>query len=149
MSPSSAATTTSSPRRATGSGRARSRIACAGHPAVQLAAAVGKPDPVRTEIVKAYVVLRPGFAPSRGAGRRYPRLGEDAAFDARISARGGVRRRLPLTTTRQGHPPRSLRAEGAPPKSDSGASSRRYCGGASDRILSRSIRAMLRVLRYR
>jgi len=27
---------------------------------VQLAAAVGKPDPVRTEIVKAYVVLRPG-----------------------------------------------------------------------------------------
>ena len=36
----------------------------AGHPAVQLAAAVGKPDPVRTEIVKAYVMLRPGHAPS-------------------------------------------------------------------------------------
>lgn len=36
----------------------------AGHPAVQLAAAVGKPDPVRTEIVKAYVVLRPGYTPS-------------------------------------------------------------------------------------
>lgn len=35
-----------------------------GHPAVQLAAAVGKPDPVRTEIVKAYVVLSQGFAPS-------------------------------------------------------------------------------------
>ena len=33
-----------------------------GHPAVALAAAVGKPDPVRTEIVKAYVVLRDGFA---------------------------------------------------------------------------------------
>ncbi|WP_438752097.1 AMP-binding protein [Pararhizobium sp. O133] len=31
-----------------------------GHPAVQLAAAIGKPDPVRTEIVKAYVVLKPG-----------------------------------------------------------------------------------------
>jgi acetyl-CoA synthetase len=31
-----------------------------GHPAVALAAAVGKPDPVRTEIVKAYVVLRDG-----------------------------------------------------------------------------------------
>lgn len=30
------------------------------HPAVQLAAAVGKPDAVRTEIVKAYVVLRDG-----------------------------------------------------------------------------------------
>jgi len=36
----------------------------AGHPAVQLAAAVGKPDPVRTEIVKAYVMLQPGHAPS-------------------------------------------------------------------------------------
>ncbi|OOG71660.1 AMP-dependent synthetase [Sinorhizobium sp. A49] len=31
-----------------------------GHPDVQLAAAVGKPDALRTEIVKAYVVLRPG-----------------------------------------------------------------------------------------
>ena len=36
----------------------------AGHPAVQLAAAVGKPDPLRTEIVKAYVMLRPGVSPS-------------------------------------------------------------------------------------
>jgi acetyl-CoA synthetase len=34
------------------------------HPAVRLAAAIGKPDPVRTEIVKAYVVLAPGFKPS-------------------------------------------------------------------------------------
>jgi len=36
----------------------------AGHPAVALAAAVGKPDPLRTEIVKAFVVLRAGFEPS-------------------------------------------------------------------------------------
>ncbi|ANK93361.1 MULTISPECIES: AMP-binding protein [Rhizobium] len=35
-----------------------------GHPAVQLAAAVGKPDAVRTEIVKAYIVLSPGHLPS-------------------------------------------------------------------------------------
>jgi acetyl-CoA synthetase len=34
------------------------------HPAVQLAAAVGKPDPLRTEIVKAYVVLGAGYTPS-------------------------------------------------------------------------------------
>jgi acetyl-CoA synthetase len=34
----------------------------AGHPDVQLAAAVGKPDPLRTEIVKAYVVLKPGVS---------------------------------------------------------------------------------------
>lgn len=33
----------------------------AAHPAIQIAAAVGKPDPVRTEIVKAYVVLRDGY----------------------------------------------------------------------------------------
>jgi len=35
-----------------------------GHPAVAMAAAVGQPDPLRTEIVKAFVVLRDGFAPS-------------------------------------------------------------------------------------
>jgi acetyl-CoA synthetase len=34
------------------------------HPAVRLAVAVGKPDPLRTEIVKAYVVLQAGIAPS-------------------------------------------------------------------------------------
>ena len=32
------------------------------HPAVANAAVVGKPDPLRTEIVKAFVVLKPGFA---------------------------------------------------------------------------------------
>ncbi len=34
------------------------------HPAVSLAAAVGKPDPLRTEIVKAFVVLKAGVEPS-------------------------------------------------------------------------------------
>jgi acetyl-CoA synthetase len=34
------------------------------HPAVALAAAVGKPDPVRTEVVKAFIVLKPGYPPS-------------------------------------------------------------------------------------
>ncbi|MGJ8572519.1 MAG: AMP-binding protein [Hoeflea sp.] len=34
-----------------------------GHPAVALAAVVGKPDPMRTEIVKAYIVVAPGIAP--------------------------------------------------------------------------------------
>ncbi|ASY64082.1 Acetyl-coenzyme A synthetase [Sinorhizobium sojae CCBAU 05684] len=37
-----------------------------GHPDVQMAAAVGRPDPIRTEIVKAYVVLRPGVAAGEG-----------------------------------------------------------------------------------
>ena len=34
-----------------------------GHPAIALAAAVGKPDRLRTEIVKAYVVLKDGHLP--------------------------------------------------------------------------------------
>ncbi|MBK0400477.1 AMP-binding protein [Limibaculum sp. M0105] len=36
----------------------------AGHPSVALAACIGVPDPVRTEIVKAYVTLKPGAEPS-------------------------------------------------------------------------------------
>jgi acetyl-CoA synthetase len=34
------------------------------HPAVALAAAIGKPDPLRTEIVKAFVVLKSGYQAS-------------------------------------------------------------------------------------
>ncbi|MCB1477279.1 MAG: AMP-binding protein [Rhodobiaceae bacterium] len=69
------------------------------HPAVALAAAVGKPDPVRTEIVKAFIVLKPGHKPSdelaseiqawvrqRLAAHEYPR---EITF----------RNALPLTTT--------------------------------------------------
>ncbi|WP_246149583.1 AMP-binding protein [Tritonibacter litoralis] len=34
------------------------------HPAVEAVGVVGKPDPLRTEIVKAFVVLKPGFTSS-------------------------------------------------------------------------------------
>lgn len=34
------------------------------HEAVALAAVVGEPDPLRTEIVKAFIVLKPGYSPS-------------------------------------------------------------------------------------
>jgi acetyl-CoA synthetase len=34
------------------------------HPAVAMVGVVGVPDPVRTEVVKAWVVLRPGHAPT-------------------------------------------------------------------------------------
>ena len=36
----------------------------AGHPAVALAAAVGSPDPIRGEVVKAFVQLREGYSPT-------------------------------------------------------------------------------------
>jgi acetyl-CoA synthetase len=39
------------------------------HPAVALSAVVGIPDPVRTESIKAWIVLRPGFAPSEALSR--------------------------------------------------------------------------------
>jgi acetyl-CoA synthetase len=69
------------------------------HPAVALAAAVGKPDALRTEIVKAFVVLKPGhsaspelakeiqdFVKTRLSAHEYPR--EVAFID-----------QMPLTTT--------------------------------------------------
>ena len=34
------------------------------HPAVAMSAVVGIPDPIRTESIKAWIVLRPGFAAS-------------------------------------------------------------------------------------
>jgi acetyl-CoA synthetase len=39
------------------------------HPAVAMSAVVGIPDPVRTESIKAWIVLRPGFAGSEALAR--------------------------------------------------------------------------------
>jgi acetyl-CoA synthetase len=70
-----------------------------GHPDVALAAAVGKSDPLRTEIVKAYVKLKPGSVPS-------PELADDIKqfVRARLSAAEYPREvafvdDIPLTTT--------------------------------------------------
>jgi acetyl-CoA synthetase len=69
------------------------------HPAVEMAAAVGKPDAARGEIVKAYVVLKPGHAPGDGLARD---LAEHVK--ARLAAHEYPRQvafvdALPLTTT--------------------------------------------------
>jgi acetyl-CoA synthetase len=69
------------------------------HPAVALAAAVGKPDPVRTEIVKAFVVLKEGQRPSNELASEI-----QAFVRSRLSAHEypreiAFRSNLPLTTT--------------------------------------------------
>ncbi len=76
------------------------------HPAVALAAVVGKPDPIRTEIVKAFIVLKKGqaasdtlaadiqnFVKTRLSGHEYPR---EVAFidDLPMTTTGKVIRRL-------------------------------------------------------
>lgn len=76
------------------------------HPAVALAAAVGKPDKIRTEIVKAFIVLKKGYVASdalaaeiqtfvktRLSGHEYPR---EVAFidDMPMTTTGKVIRRL-------------------------------------------------------
>ena len=73
------------------------------HPAVALAAVVGKPDPVRTEIVKAFIVLKPGICP-RMRSPPNPGLRAHAALRARISARGRLHRADAADHHRQGDP---------------------------------------------
>jgi acetyl-CoA synthetase len=69
------------------------------HPAVALAAAVGRPDTVRTEIVRAFIVLRPEYPPS-------DKLAEEIRLfvRARLSAAEYPREitfidEIPMTTT--------------------------------------------------
>jgi acetyl-CoA synthetase len=76
------------------------------HPAVANAAAVGKPDSLRGEVVKAFIVLKPGFAPSpelakeiqaqvrtRLSGHEYPREIEFVA-EMPLTTSGKIIRRL-------------------------------------------------------
>ena len=62
------------------------------HPAVALAAAVGKPDALRTEIVKAFVVLKPGFAPSDALAEEIKRHVRARLSAAEYPREIGVRR---------------------------------------------------------
>jgi acetyl-CoA synthetase len=69
------------------------------HPAVALAAAVGKPNPLRTEIVKAFLVLRDGYVASDALAAEI-----QAFVRTRLSAHEypreiAFRDHLPMTTT--------------------------------------------------
>ena len=69
------------------------------HPAVALAAAVGKPDPIRTEVVKAFVVLRPGFAPSRELAAEIQQFVRTRVSAAEYPREVDFVGEIPLTTT--------------------------------------------------
>ena len=69
------------------------------HPSVALAAVVGKPDPVRTEIVKAFIVLKAGIAASDALASEIQEF-----VKTRLSAHEYPReiafiREMPMTTT--------------------------------------------------
>jgi acetyl-CoA synthetase len=76
------------------------------HPAVSMAAAIGVPDPIRNEIVKALIVLKPGYESSealkteiqqyvktRLAAHEYPRLIEFIP-ELPLTATGKIRRQV-------------------------------------------------------
>jgi acetyl-CoA synthetase len=70
-----------------------------GHPAVRLAGVIGKPDPERTELVKAYIVLKEGHAPTDTLAREI-----QAHVKTRLAAHEYPREiafvdELPMTTT--------------------------------------------------
>ena len=80
------------------------------HPAVALAAAVGEPDPIRTEVVKAVVVLKPGYAASQAmaaelqehvrsrlAAHEYPRIVQFVS-ELPLTATGKIIRRALRST---------------------------------------------------
>jgi acetyl-CoA synthetase len=69
------------------------------HPAVALAAAVGKPDPLRTEIVKAFVVLRPGHAPSEALSAEIQAFVRERLSAHEYPREIAFRESLPMTTT--------------------------------------------------
>ncbi|WP_232631091.1 AMP-binding protein [Methylobacterium sp. Leaf118] len=69
------------------------------HPAVALAAAVGRPDPLRTEIVKAFVVPRAGFVPSEALAADILAFAKRTLSAHEVPRELAFRDSLPMTTT--------------------------------------------------
>ena len=80
------------------------------HPAVVESAVVGKPDPDRTSIVKAFVVLAPGHEGSRRARTRAAGSRQDGHGALQVPARDRVRRLPAQDDLGQDPPQRAARA---------------------------------------
>ena len=69
------------------------------HPAVALSAVVGIPDPIRTEAIKAWIVLRPGFAPATSSRARSRISSRCSSPRTNIRAMCEFAEQLPMTAT--------------------------------------------------
>ncbi|MCR9237923.1 MAG: AMP-binding protein [Alphaproteobacteria bacterium] len=69
------------------------------HEAVSLAAVIGKPDALRTEIVKAYVIPAPGFAPSTDLAKQIQSYVRERLSAHAFPREIAFRTELPLTTS--------------------------------------------------
>ena len=94
----------------------------AAHPAVHLAAAVGKPDALRTEIVKAYVALRPGQAPTEALAHEIQHYVRERLSAAEYPREIAFVDEVPLTTSgkviRRGFREQAAREAGAASEDD-------------------------------
>ena len=70
------------------------------HPAVAEAGVIGMPDETAGEVVKAFVALKPGFEPTRGARARTARPRPQAPRPGGRAAEIDFRQNLPKTRSR-------------------------------------------------